>query len=229
MEKNSEAKNYLGHRQRVKEKFLSSLGKELHDYELLEILLFAANSRSDTKPLAKKLIAKFGDISGVVNADVDLLREVEGVSEGVIISVKIISEIIKRVLKKYARAKTVLNNWSAILDYAYAILKDLNYEVFRVLFLDKKHQMIEDELIGIGENDHVPVSPKLIAKKALLLQATSIILMHNHPSGDLRASATDIKTTNEIIAALKNLEIKVLDHLIVSKAGYFSFREGGLL
>lgn len=222
-------KSYHGHRKRVKEKFIASLGKELHDYELLEILLFAANARSDTKPLAKKLIAKFGDISAVVNADVEMLQDVEGVNEGAITSIKIISEIINRTLKKSARAKTVLNNWQAVLDYAKVILGNLNYEVFRVLFLDKKHQLIEDELISIGENDHVQVSPKLIAKKALLLQASSIILMHNHPTGDLRASLADIKTTNEIIAALKNLEIKILDHFIIGEAGYFSFKENGLI
>ncbi len=222
-------KLYHGHRKRVKEKFISSLGKELHDYELLEILLFAANSRSDTKPLAKKLIAKFGDISAVVNADVDVLRDVEGVSESAIVSIKIIAEIINRTLKKSARAKEVLNNWQAVLNYAQVGLKDLNYEVFRVLFLDKKYQLIEDELISIGENDYVHVSSKLIAKKALLLQASSIILLHNHPSGDLRASASDIKTTNEIIATLKNLEIKILDHLIIGGSGYFSFKENGLI
>ena len=222
-------KPHLGHRKRVKEKFNLSLGKELHDYELLEILLFSANARSDTKPLAKKLIAKFGDISGVLNANVDALRDVEAVSEGSITSIKIISEIINRTLKKSARAKNVLNNWQAVLDYAKVVLGELNYEVFRVLFLDKRHQLIEDELIAIGENDHVRVSPKMIAKKALLLQASSIILLHNHPTGDLRASTADIKTTNEIILVLKNLEIKILDHLIIGEGGYFSFKESGLI
>ena len=220
---------YQGHRKRVKEKFIASLGKELHDYELLEILLFAANSRSDTKPLAKKLIAKFGDISAVIDADINALRDVEDVSESAITAIKIIPEIINRVLKKSAKSKAVLNNWQAVLDYAYASLKNLNYEVFRVLFLDKKHQLIEDELLGIGENDHVAVSSKLIAKKALLLQASAIILVHNHPSGDLRPSACDIKTTNNVISALKGLEVKVLDHFIISGAGYFSFKEGGLI
>lgn len=221
--------NHLGHRKRVKEKFLSSLGKELHDYELLEILLFSANFRSDTKPLAKKLITKFGDISAVVNADIDALRDVDGVGEAGVVSIKIIAEIINRTLKKSARSKTVLNNWQAILDYARAELSNLKYEVFRVLFLDKKHQLIEDELISIGENDRVAVSVKLIAKKALITQAASIILMHNHPSGDLRASASDVKTTNDIAVALKNLEIKILDHLIISDSGYFSFKECGLI
>jgi DNA repair protein RadC len=228
-EKTLEKSDHLGHRQRVRKKFLSSLGKELHDYELLEILLFAANARQDTKPLAKKLIAKFGDISGVVNADMNLLKEVEDVGEGAITSIKIIAEIINRVLKNSAKTKTVLNNWQAVLDYSYASLKNLNYEVFRVLFLDKKHQLIEDELLGIGENDYVAVSSKAIAKKALLLNASSINLMHNHPTGDLRPSNADIKTTNEIILALKNLEIKILDHLIIGGSGYFSFKESGLI
>ncbi|MBM5782202.1 MAG: DNA repair protein RadC [Pelagibacterales bacterium] len=221
--------DYIGHRQRVRDKFLSSLGKELHDYELLEILLFAANARQDTKPLAKRLVAKFGDISGVVNADVNLLKEVEGVGDGAITAIKIIAEIINRVLKNLAKQKTVLNNWQAVLDYAYASLKDLNYEVFRVLFLDKKYQLIEDELLGIGENDYVLVSAKMIAKKALLLNSASIILMHNHPTSELKPSNADIKTTNEIINALKNLEIKILDHLIIGSSGYFSFKEEGLI
>ncbi len=221
--------NYIGHRQRVRDKFLSSLGKELHDYELLEILLFAANARQDTKPLAKSLVAKFGNISGVVNADVNLLKEVEGVGDGVITAIKIIAEIINRVLKNSAKQKTVLKNWQAVLDYSYASLKDLNYEVFRVLFLDKKYQLIEDELLGIGENDYVVVSAKMIAKKALLLNSASIILMHNHPTSELKPSNSDIKTTHEIINALKNLEIKILDHLIIGSSGYFSFKEEGLL
>ena len=223
------ASDNIGHRQRVREKFLNSLGKELHDYELLEILLFAANARQDTKPLAKKLITKFGDISGVVNADVNLLKEIDGVGDGAITSIKIISEIINRVLKNSAKIKPVLNNWQAVLDYSSALLRNLNYEVFRVLFLDKKHQLIEDELLGIGENDYVAVSSKVIAKKALLLNASSIILMHNHPTGELKPSNADIKTTNEIILALKNLEIKILDHLIIGGNGYFSFREEGLI
>lgn len=224
-----EKPDYLGHRTRVRQKFLNSLGEELADYELLEILLFAANPRQDTKAIAKKLIAKFGDVSAIINADVNLLRDVAGVGDAAIVQIKIIAQIIKRVLKKSAQRKTVLNNWSAVLDYASALLKNLNHEVFHVLFLDKKHQLIEDELLGIGENDQVFVSSKTIAKKALLLAASSIILLHNHPSGELRPSGADIATTNEIIGSLKNLEIKVLDHLIIAPTGYFSFKEQGLI
>lgn len=221
--------NHLGHRSRVRKKFLLSLGAELHDYELLEILLFAANPRQDTKQLSKKLIEKFGDISGVVSADLENLQNVEGVGEAAIVQIKIIAQILQRILKNSAKSKTVLNNWPAVLDYANALLKNLNHEVFHVLFLDKKHQLIADEILGIGENDHVAVSPKLIAKKALLHHASSIILLHNHPSGDLRASSADIKTTNEISLALKNLGIKIFDHLIISPQGHFSFSESGLI
>ena len=221
--------NNLGHRSRVRKKFLQSLGEELHDYELLEILLFAASPRQDTKPLAKKLIEKFGDISAVVNAEVLALKEIEGVGEAAITQIKIISRIIQRVLKNSAKIKPVLNNWQAVLDYASASLKNLNHEVFRVLFLDKKHQLIEDELLGIGENDHVFVSAKTIAKKALILHAASVILLHNHPAGEAKASASDIKTTKEISTVLKNLDVKILDHLIIAKGGCFSFAAEGLL
>ncbi len=169
--------DYLGHRARVRKKFLNSLGEELHEYELLEILLFAASPRQDTKPLAKKLIAKFGDISSVVNADVDMLKTIDGVGEAAIVQIKIIARIIQRILKNRAKQRPVLNNWQLVLDYASASLKDLNYEVFRVLFLDKKHQLIEDELLAIGENDNVVVSSKAIAKKSLLLSASSVILL----------------------------------------------------
>jgi DNA repair protein RadC len=221
--------NNLGHRSRVRKKFLQSLGEELHDYELLEILLFAASPRQDTKPLAKKLIEKFGDISAVVSAELIALKEVEGVGEAAIAQIKIISRIIQRVLKNSAKIKPVLNNWQVVLDYASASLKNLNHEVFRVLFLDKKHQLIEDELLGIGENDHVFVSAKTIAKKALILHAASVILLHNHPTGDAKASASDIKTTKEISSTLKNLDIKILDHLIIARGGCFSFSAEGLL
>lgn len=221
--------DYLGHRSRIRKKFLKSLGEELHDYELLEILLFASNPRSDTKPIAKNLLKKFGNISAIINADFDLLKDVDGVGEASLVQIKVVSQILKRVLKNRAKDKLILNNWNVVLDYLSNSLKDLNYEVFRVLFLDKKHQLIEDELIGIGENDHVIISSKLIVKKALLLSASSIILAHNHPTGELKASNSDIKITSEIVSSLKHLEVKVLDHFIISRNGYFSFKENSLI
>lgn len=221
--------DYLGHRKRARAKFLSSLGKELHDYELLEILFFNVFPRSDTKPLSKLLLKKFGDISGVINADIESLKNVDGMGEAAIVALKINAEIIARVLKIKVKDGEILSNWQALLDYARSALADLNHEVFRVLFLDKKHKILEDELLTIGENDFVQISVKSIVKKALLVNCNSIILMHNHPTSDLRASASDIKTTSQICEALKPLNISVMDHLIIGKSGYFSFKEQGIL
>ncbi len=220
---------HLGHRKRVKEKFLSSLGKELHDYELLELLLFSAFARLDTKPIAKKLLAKFGSLAAIINADIDELREIEQIGEGAIVALKINAEIINRILKNQVKKKPVLANWQAVLNYAQNSIADLNYEVFRVLFLNKNYQLIEDELLGIGENDHVQVSVKLIAKKSLILHASAIILIHNHPAGNIKPSSADVKITNEICNALKPLNINVLDHLIIGKNEIFSFKQEGLL
>jgi DNA repair protein RadC len=158
-----------------------------------------------------------------------MLKTVEGVGESAILNIKIIGEIINRVLKDKAKSKPILDNWQAVQNYASAALASLNYEVFRVLFLNKNFQIIEDELLAIGENDFVQISVKSIVKKALLLHSTAIILMHNHPTSTLKASASDIKTTNEICAVLKPLNIKVIDHLIVGTSGIFSFKEEGLL
>jgi len=219
----------IGHRKRIRTKFLASLGKELHEYELLEILLFAAIPRQDTKLIAKNLLAKFGNISAIINTTPETLKTVDGIGDAAVVNLKIIAEIIERVLKNRAKAKPVLDNWQAVTNYAHAALANLTYEVFRVLFLNKKFELIEDELLGIGENDHVQISIKSLVKKTLLLNASSIILLHNHPSENLQPSASDIKTTNEICAALKPLNIAALDHLIVSKNGIFSFKEEGLL
>lgn len=221
--------DYLGHRLRIRKKFLTSSNAELHDYELLEILLFAAFSRADTKPIAKKLLAKFGDISAVINADIERLKEVEGVGEAALTQIKIIAEISKRILKKSASEKPILENWPALLNFSSALLKDFPNEIFCVLFLDKKHCLIEEIKMSVGENDFVAINVKDVARKALLLHAASIVLLHNHPSGDLKPSNADIKITNEIISALKKLEISVLDHLIISKSGHFSFRENGFI
>jgi len=221
--------DYLGHRARVKEKFLNSSGEELHDYELLEILLFSAFTRKDSKPLAKRLITKFGDISAVINASPEMLKDVEGVSESVIIQLKLARQISKRILKKSVQEKPLLNNFDAALNYISLLLRDLNHESFYVLFLDKKHQLIEEQLIAVGENDFVLVSAKDVARRALMLHASSIILTHNHPSGELKPSNSDIKTTNEIIEVLKKLQIAVLDHFIITKTGSFSFKQNCLL
>lgn len=221
--------DHLGHRSRVRQKFLNSLGAELPDYELLEILLFSAMQRQDTKPIAKKLIAKFGDISGVINADIERLKEVEGVGEAALTQIKLVAQILRRTLKNSVKTAPVLKNWTALLDYASTLLKDLPNEVFHVLFLDKNYRLIEDKQLAVGENNHVAVSVKEVVRQALLLHSASVVLLHNHPSSDLKPSNADIQITKEISSALKKLEIAVIDHLIIAKIGHFSFRENGLI
>jgi len=218
-----------GHRARVKEKFLTSFCEELHDYELLEILLFSAFLRKDTKPLAKKLLAKFGDISGVINADEMLLRELDGVGDSAIMQLKLAAQINKRSLRKIAAEKPVLNNFEAVKSHVSNLICDLNYEAFYVFFLDKKYQLIEEKLIAKGEGDFVLVSAKEVARQALMLHASSIILAHNHPSNEAKPSNSDIKTTKEIVEVLKKLQIETLDHLIITKSGSFSFKENFLI
>lgn len=218
-----------GHRARVKEKFLVSFGEELRDYELLEMLLFGAFVRKDTKVLAKRLISKFGDISAIINADVNLLREIEGVGDSVIVQLKLAAQITKRILKKSIKEKPLLNNSDAVISYVSHLLQDLNYEAFFVLFLNKKYQLIEEQLVAKGEGDFVLVSAKDVARRALMLHASFIILAHNHPSNELKPSNSDIRTTNEIVEVLKKLEVMVLDHLIIGKGGSYSFKQNLLL
>ncbi len=229
MKKDSNQKNNYGHRSRVREKFLKSLGSELHDYELLEILLFASNSRQDTKATAKKLINKFGDISSVINSDLETLQNIEGIGDAAIVQIKLVSQIIRRVLQKTLKNKVLINNWQDLINYASYLFKDLKYEAFCVLFFDKKHQLLDEDFHSFYENDSVTINPKLITKKALSLCASSVVLIHNHPSGNLQPSKQDIVTTNNISEILQKLEIKILDHLIISKEGHFSFRENCLV
>ncbi len=229
MKKDPNQQNNCGHRSRVREKFLKSLGSELHDYELLEILLFASNSRQDTKATAKKLINKFGDISSVINSDLETLRNIDGIGDAAIVQIKLISQIIRRILQKSLKNKALINNWQDLINYASHLLKDLKYEAFCVLFLDKKYHLLDEDFHSFYENDSISISPKLIAKKALSICASSVVLIHNHPNGNLQPSKQDILTTNNVAEILQKLEIKILDHLIISKEGHFSFRENCLV
>lgn len=226
----------LGHRGRVREKFLQSLKQnlnpELQDYELLEILLFGASPRKDTKFIAKNLLQKFHNISAVINADINALKSVSDVGDAAVVQIKLVSQILQRVLKSSAQQQPILNNFQALIDYAFIACKGINYEIFRAVFLDKSYKILQDELVVFGESDHVFVSPRKIAQIALNLSASFVILIHNHPSGKAQASMADIKMTNEVVSILQKLQIKVLDHLIVcdcDQQKYFSFKESGLI
>jgi DNA repair protein RadC len=221
--------HYLGHRDRLRERFLVGGADSLPDYELMELLLFAAIPRRDVKPLAKALIAKFGSFADVIAAPRERLLETEGIGEGVVTQLKIVEAAALRLSKTRLIGRPALSSWAALLDYCAAAMARASREEFRVLFLDRKNILIADEVQSAGTIDHTPVYPREIVKRALELGASAMILVHNHPSGDPTPSRADIEMTREIAAAAKPLKIAVHDHLVVGRSGHASFKSLGLL
>jgi DNA repair protein RadC len=221
--------HYLDHRQRLRARFMDGGADAVPDYELLELVLFAAIPRRDVKPLAKTLIAKFGSFADAIAAPRERLLEVDGVGETVVTYLKIVEAAALRLSKTRLLNRPALSSWNALLDYCAAAMARNPSEEFRVLFLDRKNMLIEDEVQGRGTVDHTPVYPREIVKRALELGASSLILVHNHPSGDPTPSRADIEMTREIAAAAKALRISVHDHLVIGRKGHASFKALGLL
>ena len=220
----AEAPHYYGHRQRLRERFREAGADALSDYELLEAVLFRAQPRRDVKPLAKALIATFGSFAEVISAPVSRLAEVKGLGEATITELKLIQAAASRLLRGEVKKRPVLSSWSAVLDYCRTAQAFADREQFRVLFLDKRNQLIADELQQIGTVDHTPVYPRELVKRALELSATAVILVHNHPSGDPTPSQADIQMTQQIVAVAAPLGIAVHDHIIVGKEGHASLK-----
>ena len=226
--KTEEKPHYMGHRDRLRERFLAS-PDALPDYELLELLLFMAIPRRDTKPIAKTLIARFRTLAGVMNASLAELEGVEGISANTATAIKTIQAAGLRLLKTDIAGRQVLNSWQRLLDYLSATMAHEKKEHFRLLFLNKKNELIADEIQQSGTVDHTPAYPREIMKRALELGATALILVHNHPSGDSAPSRADIDMTKQICAAAAPFSIVVHDHLIVSSGGVTSFKSLGLM
>jgi len=201
----------------------------LPDYELLELILFRAAPRRDTKPLAKALIARFGTFAEALNAPEELLREVPGIGEAAITELKLVRAAALRLMRGEVLERPVLSSWAQVLDYCRASMGFASKEQFRILFLDKRNQIIADEVQQTGTVDHTPVYVREVVKRALELSATAIVLVHNHPSGDPTPSRADIKMTRQIVAAAKPLGVLVHDHIIVGKQGHASLRGLGLI
>lgn len=216
--------HYHGHRERLRSRYRENGDTALADYEILELLLFRLIPRRDTKPIAKALIERFGNLAGVFGAPVQLLQEVKGVGETVALDLKLIASVGQRILKSELRGKQVLGSWSSVIDYCHAAMAYEAREQFRILFLDKRNVLIADEVQGRGTVDHTPVYPREVVRRALELSATAIILVHNHPSGDPTPSRADIDMTNTIIQTAKPLGITVHDHIIIGKDGHVSFK-----
>lgn len=216
--------HYFGHRERLRDRFRTAGGDLLADYELLELVLFRAIPRRDVKPLAKALLARFGSFAEVAAARPERLKEIEGMSEAAVIEVKIIQQAAKRFAKSNVEKHRSLTSFSAVLDYCRTAMAFLDREEFRILFLDKKNVLIADEVQGTGTVDHAPVYPREVMRRALELNATAMILVHNHPSGDPSPSGPDIQLTQEIVALGKSLNVAVHDHLIIGRDGFASFK-----
>jgi DNA repair protein RadC len=223
----AEKPHYLGHRERLRERFSSAPPNSLADYELLELLLFRLIPRSDTKPVAKALLARFGTFAEVLGAPASLLREVDGVGAAVALDLKVIAAAALRMAHGDIKGRELLSSWQQVLDYCRAAMAFEEREQFRILFLDKKNALIADEVQQTGTVDHTPVYPREVIKRALELSSTAIILVHNHPSGDPTPSRADIEMTKTIINTARPLGISVHDHIIIGKKGHASMK--GLL
>jgi DNA repair protein RadC len=217
------------HRKRLRTRFLAGGPNAMPDYELLELILFRAIPRKDVKPLAHALIEHFGDFNAVISSSVSQLMQVKGVGEAVALEIKIIEAGSHRLAQAKVLQRNIISSWDALLTYCHTVMAHRETEQFRILFLDTKNTLIADEEQAKGTIDHVPVYPQEVVKRALELNSASLILVHNHPSGDPTPSEADIKMTIQITEAAETLGISVHDHLIIGKSKELSFRASGLL
>ncbi|MDX1401425.1 MAG: DNA repair protein RadC [Kiloniellales bacterium] len=225
----SDKPHYFGHRERLRRRVLDRGADTLADYELIEYLLYGARPRGDVKPTAKALFAEFGSLSGILAGERERLLKIPGIGESSIAVFRVAKEVAARQALEDARESTVISSWGKLLAYCRVKMAHEKTEQFRLLFLDKKNNLIADELQQRGTVDHTPVYPREVVKRALELGATAIILVHNHPSGDPTPSPADIEMTREIQSVAEKLGIIVHDHLVIARKGHASFKQLGLL
>jgi DNA repair protein RadC len=217
------------HRKRLRARFMEGGGGAMPDYELLELILFRAIPRQDVKPLARTLLDTFGDLNRVISAPAPRLLAVSGVGDAVVMELKLIETAAQRMARSRVMHRPVLSSWDALLDYCHTAMAHRETEQFRLLFLDRKNVLIADEDQAHGTVDHVPVYPREVVKRALELNASALILVHNHPSGDPTPSDADIAMTLQIAEACQVLGLTLHDHLVIGKNREVSFRAQGYL
>jgi len=217
------------HRKRLRERFTSGGAAAMPDYELLELVLFRAIPRQDVKPLARRLLEAFGDFNRVLSAPVARLTEIAGVGDAVALELKVVEAAAHRLKRSRVIKKPVISGWDAVLDYCHTTMAHQETEHFRVFYLDRKNVLIADEEQAKGTVDHVPVYPREVVKRALELNASSLILIHNHPSGDPTPSEADISMTQAVRDAAQALGLTLHDHLIIGKSTELSLRSAGYL
>ena len=221
--------HYWGHRARLRTRFLEGGHAPMPEYELLEILLFNAIERIDVKPLAKRLLAAFGDLNGVVAASEHRLMQVEGATDRVYLQLRIVEAFAQRMGQARVLKRELVSSWDDLIGYCRTVMAHRDTEQFRVLYLDKKNTIVADEAQAAGTVDHVPVYPREVAKRALELNASAIILVHNHPSGDPTPSREDIAMTEQVAMACSAIGVEVHDHIVIGKETETSFRSEGYL
>ncbi|WP_292037916.1 MULTISPECIES: RadC family protein [unclassified Brevundimonas] len=230
--------HHAGHRERLRERARTAGLHHLPDYELLELFLFRNQPQGDVKPIAKALLTRFGSLAAVLAASVEDLMTVrsedsrgrsKGVGAETALDLAALHEVSRRVAKEEANKRTVISSWTALLAYVRLSLQHEPREQFRVLYLDKKNQLILDEIQNRGTVDHAPVYPREVVRRALELSASAMIIVHNHPSGDPTPSRADIDMTRQVIEAARSLSLQVHDHLIVGREGVASFKQLGLM
>ncbi|OYQ35636.1 hypothetical protein CHU95_07935 [Niveispirillum lacus] len=226
----TEKPHFHGHRDRLRQRFLTAGPDALADYELLELLLFQAIPRKDIKPLAKELMAVFGSLWAVTQAPADSLRNRFNFSDATIAHIRVVGAISLRMARQQVMGQPILSSWQRLLDYCAGAMAHEPVEQFRLLFLDRKNTLIADEVQQRGTVDHTPVYPREVVRRALELGASAVILVHNHPSGDPTPSRADVEMTKQIVSAATALGVVIHDHVIIGKGGnYVSFKSAGLM
>lgn len=221
--------HHLGHRDRLRDRFLKGGGDALHDYEVLELLLFQAIPRRDTKPIAKALIERFGSYAGVLRAEPADLCKVDGAGKAAAVAIGVVAEAAALLGREESLNGEVLNSWDRLVAYLRTRMAHEKNECFRVLYLDTRNRLIGDEEQQRGTVNHTPVYPREVMKRALELTASAVIMVHNHPSGDPSPSKADIDMTRQVRDVGRSLGIVLHDHVIVARGGHSSLRAMGLL
>ena len=217
------------HRKRLRSRFIEGGADALPDYEMLELVLFRAIPRQDVKPLARRLLDTFGDFNRVLSAPVARLSAVQGAGEAVVQELKIVEAAAHRLMRSKVMQRQVISGWEALIDYCHTVMGHRETEQFRVLYLDRKNALIADEQQASGTVDHVPVYPREVVKRALELNASALILVHNHPSGDPTPSEADVSMTRQVDEAAQALGLTLHDHLIIGRSTELSLRSAGYL
>lgn len=221
--------DHLEHRRRLRTRFLRDDGDAMPDYEILELLLAMAIPRRDVKPFAKALLRKFGSFANVISAPPVELAACDGVGDGAITALKLVRASAIRLLRQESMARTEISSWQQLIDFCHAAMARERVEQLRVLFLNNRNMLILDEILSRGTVNHTPLYPREIARRALELHASAVILVHNHPSGNPTPSQADIRMTGEVAAALKAISVTLHDHVVIASEGHVSFRGAGYL